>query len=137
MAKDQIKILQKEGQKGKNIDLSLRPVMIFTMTALLVMAVCYPPIFYKIKGLSMDFIIYTRNTYGNKIVDKLINLLSAVLDKYGVASAVVLAQILLSPPKLQVLMVTLTISVSCNTILKMVLKDPRPFFVSEDFFPVK
>ena len=135
MGTDQIKVI--EGERIRKNKINTTPIMLFFMTGLLVTIICYPPVFYKIKALSMDFIIFTRNTYGNHIVDKLINLTSAVLDKYGVASAVVLAQILLSPPRLQVLMVTLTISVSVNTIIKMVLKDPRPFFVSDDFFPVK
>jgi membrane-associated phospholipid phosphatase len=89
------------------------------------------------KDFSIDIIGVIRNEYSNKHIDKFIMVVSAVLDKYGVAISVVIAQVLLSMAKFQQLMVALTITVFSNTLIKMVVRDPRPFFDNDSFSPAK
>ena len=64
-------------------------------------------------------------------------IISGFLGKYGLACGIVFSHIFLPIYRAQILIVTLAISVFSNTLIKMVLKEPRPFFVSDEFVPDK
>lgn len=113
------------------------PVIFLVISTVITGIMCYPTVFYEMKEFSVNTISVIRNEYSNRHIDKFIMVVSSVLDKYGVAISVVVAQVLLSMARFQQLMVALTITVFSNTLIKMVVRDPRPFFDNESFTPAK
>lgn len=110
------------------------PVIVLLVAFAVVVTLTYPPVFNYSKAKSVEFISLYRNNYATKSSDKILNVISGFLGKYGLAAGVVFSHIFMPIFRAQILIITLAISVFSNTLIKMVLKDSRPFFISDEFF---
>lgn len=113
------------------------PILVLALSLLFIMILCHPVVFTYCRQKSLEFIIFYRNTYATKSTDKMMTFISGFLGKYGLAAGVVFSHIFLPIFRAQILIVTLAISVFVNTLIKMVVKDSRPFFINDEFFPDK
>ena len=134
---------QKAKQKPKPVVLPSKntfgwtPILALALSLLSIMILCHPAVFAFCRQKSLEFIIFYRNTYATKSTDKMMNFISGFLGKYGLAAGVVFSHIFLPIFRAQILIVTLAISVFTNTLIKMVVKDGRPFFINDEFSPDK
>lgn len=107
----------------------------FALVTVFTVAVCHPVVFEYCRMKSLEYIIMFRTRYGNIYIDTTMNLMTNLADKYGIAIFFVVANVLLSPTKAQVLLASACLSISLNILCKMTIRDPRPYFYSNDYAP--
>lgn len=113
------------------------PIVFLVMTSIITAIVSYPTVYNALRVGSLEYIIYFRNEVANIYIDKSMNLLSDMADKYGIAIFFCISQAVLSPVNAQILLCSSCLSISLNIIVKMMIRDARPYFYSLDYTPVK
>ena len=89
-----------------------------------------------LRTTSLEYILLFRSSYANKYLDFTMNLLSNLADKYGISIAFWVANVILSPIRAQILIATAWLSISINIVVKMMIRDARPYFYTDDYVPV-
>jgi len=89
-----------------------------------------------LRKTSLDYILLFRSSYANKYLDFTMNLCSNLADKYGIALLFWISNVILSPIRGQILISTACLSISMNIVVKMMVRDARPYFYTADYVPV-
>ncbi|CAI2373005.1 unnamed protein product [Moneuplotes crassus] len=104
--------------------------------SILTIVVCIPSVFEWFRLSSLDLIILIRRDFAHEKIDKLVDMTSALGDKYGVFLCLCLAVALLDMNNYLSLIGVSTFGVAVNLLVKMMIRDERPYFYSTDYQPV-
>jgi len=117
-------------QSQTHIYISLVVISILTLIVLV------PSIFEYLRINSLEFIILIRKEYSHKQVDTVMDMLSAMGDKYGIFLSVCFALAVLNTNNYLLLCNVSAVGVAVNILVKMIIRDARPYFYSPDYKPV-
>ncbi|CAI2372579.1 unnamed protein product [Moneuplotes crassus] len=104
--------------------------------SLLTMILMVPSVFEWLRSNSLEVIITIRKDYSQKNLDKLMDLISAMGDKYGIFLALCCALAVLNMNNYLMLIGVSSFGVAVNLLVKMLIRDARPYFYSPDYQPV-
>lgn len=102
----------------------------------LTMLLAVPSIFEWLRLNSLDLIIEIRQNYSHNGVDKVMDLISAMGDKYGIFLSLCFALAVLDMNNYLMLIGVSSFGVASNLLVKMLIRDARPYFYSAEYQPV-
>ena len=108
-------------------------LIIISIATLIVMI---PSVFEWLRVNSLEIIIIIRKDYSNAKLDKAMDLMSAMGDKYGIFLSLCFALAVLNTNNYLLLVGVSSFGVAVNILVKMMIRDARPYFYSTDFKPV-
>jgi membrane-associated phospholipid phosphatase len=104
--------------------------------AVMTLIVCIPSVFEYLRVTSLEYIIVIRKDYSHDYSDFFMNLLSAMGDKYGIFIMNCVALAVLNQTNYLMLLNVSSVSVGLNIIIKMMIRDARPYFYTSEYQPV-
>jgi membrane-associated phospholipid phosphatase len=113
-----------------------QPYFWLTIVTAITVFVSIPSVFVFLRETSLEYIILIRKSYSHPIADFSMNLLTNIADKYGISISFCISQVLLSSHNSQVLLASSCLGVSVNIAVKMLIRDARPYFYSDNYVPV-
>lgn len=123
-------------KNGVHSESKLPAIAAWVIMGVLTLIVCIPSVFEYLRLTSLQYIIVIRKEYSHDYSDFIMNLLSAMGDKYGIFVMNWVALAILNQTNYLMLLNVSSVSVGLNIIVKMLIRDARPYFYTSEYQPV-